>query len=118
MGGYDYIVSKGRDVDNGYAFLRGTNNVTLFLRNGFYTPLVGLVLATAPTGSWHHVVGTVDNANLTVSLYVDGALASQGAMTEPFVANNSHALVLGRRYTEPEGTPGAGPIPSTAPWTS
>ena len=95
----DFIVSKGRDVTNSYGFTRGagSDGVIFFLRNGFFTPLIGLTSAPVSPGAWHHVTGVVDNG-VTVSLYVDGVLADVGAMSEPYVATNVHPLVFGRHY--------------------
>lgn len=104
------VVTKGRDGLNGFEFRRyGTNTLSFDVRNKSawqHFPVVGIVTVAGPVSGWHHVAGVVDNASLKIMLYVDGVLAGQSTMIEPFVADNLYPLVLGRHYTNPQGGQG------------
>lgn len=51
-----------------------------------------------PDGNWHHLVGVCDEANGSVSLYVDGALAATAAIpTGSGVLTSGRSMLIGSR---------------------
>ncbi len=96
---YAYILLKGNtDVDSESPFVLGVQYGNLFagVRTGWTNQLATVSLATTTTNRWHHVAATFVAATRTVTIYLDGAQVTQGALPARTTTGNTRPLEIGR----------------------
>lgn len=54
-----------------------------------------LALGNHAMSTWHHMIISVDNANLKLAIYVDGELDREANLSSPLLFNNSYLLQFG-----------------------
>ena len=91
--GNDYLINKGRDIENGSyrLYVRGVGATVEY--GGTNDAFIDNIPSTKV---WHFIAGTVEG-NIA-KFYLDGNLMDERTLSSPFEYNNSEPLTLGMHY--------------------